>query len=62
MQPAKLTGLYKFSSDGYAGGGLGDGVKWDFVYLLILLLHRHMLQRKGHWNSEARLKKAAAAE
>ena len=54
MQSSKLIGLYKYARDGYNGDGLINGIKWDFTYLCFLLLHRHMLQRKGHWNIEAR--------
>ncbi len=54
VQAAKLIGLYKYSPNGYSGIGLINGIKWDFTFLCFLLLHRHMLQRKGHWNSEER--------
>ena len=59
VQPAILLGLYKYSPDGYASIGLINGIKWDLAYLCFLLLHRHMLQRKGHWGSESRYKAIA---
>ncbi len=60
VQPAKLWGVYKYARDGYVGPGLIQGVKWELMYLCILLLHRHMLQRKGHWGAEdSKAKKGA---
>lgn len=47
-----LVGLYKYSPSGYGGKGLRDALAWEVVLLVVLLVHRHVLRRRGHWDSE----------
>jgi hypothetical protein len=50
VQWSLLLGLAKYSVSGYGGDGLLHAVKWPFVVLCSLILHRHVLVRRGLWN------------
>jgi hypothetical protein len=50
VQWSVLLGLSKYSEAGYGGDGLLHAVKWPFVVLSSMILHRHVLVRRGLWN------------
>lgn len=53
VQPSMLTGLFKYSVSGYDGAGLQNALKWQYLVLASILLHRYMLMRLGEWDRES---------